>query len=290
MSRETWEYDDASDGAWTIHEETVARDPDSGEMVVALDRRVGTAPLSASELPFAEHLCAEAFESHDDHLCVPRQVAALLALDFGLVCNEFEILEQKAYGTRDMHTKGCTPRLVLEFAKERGLGCAILHNGALLEQYPGPNPLVCALHADHLYFYKGRVRKKLLGWNSKPTTAKLRREHQSSAITPSAHEWQQWAWKLAPGHFCCAEEEIAGIRAWFLAGGRSPRVLLKDAGSVRTIVYNCTAKDSAKGNVCVHAVPIEFEQIKSWLEELALGIKYTGQGLPAISAQVFSSS
>ena len=49
-----WEYDAASDGAWIIHEETVGRDPDSGEMVVALDRRVGAAPLSPSELPFAE--------------------------------------------------------------------------------------------------------------------------------------------------------------------------------------------------------------------------------------------
>ena len=71
VSAEFWTFD-ASDGAWIIHEETVIRDPTSGEMVVALDRRVGTAPLSASELPFAEHLCAEAFESHDDHLCVPR--------------------------------------------------------------------------------------------------------------------------------------------------------------------------------------------------------------------------
>ena len=34
VSKETWEYDD---GAWVIHEETVGRDPDSGEMVVALD-------------------------------------------------------------------------------------------------------------------------------------------------------------------------------------------------------------------------------------------------------------
>ena len=46
VSKETWEYDSASDGAWVIHEETVARDPDSGEMVVALDRRVGALPLS----------------------------------------------------------------------------------------------------------------------------------------------------------------------------------------------------------------------------------------------------
>ena len=46
IDRETWEYDVASDGAWVIREETVGRDPDNGEMVVALDRRVGTAPLS----------------------------------------------------------------------------------------------------------------------------------------------------------------------------------------------------------------------------------------------------
>ena len=55
--------------------------------------------MSPSELPFAEHLCAQAFEDHDDQLCVPRQVAALLVLDFGMNCNEFEALELKIYGT-----------------------------------------------------------------------------------------------------------------------------------------------------------------------------------------------
>ena len=66
VSKETWEYDAASDGAWVIHEETVGRDLDTGEVVVALGRRVGRPPLSPSELPFAEHLCAAAFEDHDD--------------------------------------------------------------------------------------------------------------------------------------------------------------------------------------------------------------------------------
>ena len=76
VSKETWVYDASSDGGWVIHEETVARDPDTAEMVVALDRRVGAVPMSPSELPFAEHLCPEAFEAHDDMLCVPRQVVA----------------------------------------------------------------------------------------------------------------------------------------------------------------------------------------------------------------------
>ena len=46
VSKETWEYDAGSDGAWVIHEETVTRNPNSGEMVVALDRRVGAVPMS----------------------------------------------------------------------------------------------------------------------------------------------------------------------------------------------------------------------------------------------------
>ena len=63
-------------------------------------------------------------------------------------------------------------------------------------------------------------------------------------------------------------------------------MVLKDAGAVRTLLYTCTAKDGCRGSVCVHAAPPEFQEIMQWLTELDLGIKYTGQGLPAISAQV----
>ena len=40
VSQEEWTYDTASEGAWIINEETVGRDPDNGEMVIALDRAV----------------------------------------------------------------------------------------------------------------------------------------------------------------------------------------------------------------------------------------------------------
>ena len=78
------------------------------------------------------------------------------------------------------------------------------------------------------------------------------------------------------------------VRAWFLASGRSPRVILKDAGSVKTLMYTCTARDQAKGVVTIHCAPPEFEAIERWLAELDLGLKYTGSGLPAISAQVLT--
>ena len=73
-------------------------------MEVLLDRRVGMSPLSASELPFAEFLCAEAFVDRDDHSCEPRQISALLALDYGLVANELAEIELKLYGASRMDT------------------------------------------------------------------------------------------------------------------------------------------------------------------------------------------
>jgi len=66
VNQEEWKYDAPSEGAWVINEETVARDPDNGEMVVALDRRTGTAPYSLSQLSYSEDLCEEAFIDADD--------------------------------------------------------------------------------------------------------------------------------------------------------------------------------------------------------------------------------
>ena len=51
--------------------------------------------MSPSELPFAEHLCKDAFEDYSDNLCAFRQVAALLGLDFGQVCNDFQAIERR---------------------------------------------------------------------------------------------------------------------------------------------------------------------------------------------------
>ena len=86
------------------------------------------------------------------------------------------------------------------------------------------------------------------------------------------------------------EEDMGQVRAWFLASQRSPRVILKDAGSMKTLMYTCTARDQAKGVVTIHCAPPEFEAIKLWLAELDLGLKYTGSGLPAISAQVLADA
>ena len=68
VSQEEWTYDNGSEGAWIINEETVGRDPDNGGMVVALDRRTGAAPYSLSQIPYSDDLCEEAFMDLDEML------------------------------------------------------------------------------------------------------------------------------------------------------------------------------------------------------------------------------
>ena len=191
-------------------------------MVVALDRRTGTAPYSLSQLSYSEDLCEEAFIDTGDMLCVPRQISTLLNLDFGLVCNELTELERKLYGVETWTEKSATPRMVIEFAKGRKLGACILHNGNVLETLPGNNrSLVAALHGNHLYSYSGRARTKLMNWKTNDprkdgTKTKIRREHQENATSTPAQEWLPFKYEVEPGHYYTTEEQMAVIRAWFL--------------------------------------------------------------------------
>ena len=111
----------------------VGIDPDTAESVIALDRRVGTSPYSLSQIPFAEDLLPESFQDSNDMACVPRQLSALLGPDFGLICNEMTEIELKLYGESKWCDKGCTPRMVIEFCKQRNLGACIMHNSKVLE-------------------------------------------------------------------------------------------------------------------------------------------------------------
>jgi hypothetical protein len=91
---------------------------------------------------------------------------------------------------------------------------------------------------------------------------------------------------LQPGHDFCTEDDIGLARGWFLAQGRCPWVVTKDATSAKSLQYPSTAKESCRGVVVTHSAPADYMEIRRRLTELDLGIKHTGQGLPNISAQV----
>ena len=129
--------------------------------------------------------------------CGPRQLSALLNLDFGLICNEMTEIEIKLYGKSSWCEKGMTPRMVIDFCKLRNLGCAIMHNGSVLETVAGPNPIVAALHENQLYLYRSaKTRKRFVTWKSEEEMnskrlrqgSKLQREHAANASTPLAQE------------------------------------------------------------------------------------------------------
>ena len=95
-------------------------------------------------------------EDHEDKLCVPRQIAALICEDFGIICLEFDRIEEELYQTSNWTENGVTSRMIVEFARQRDLPVCILHGEKLMEVYPGTGkPLCFTIHENHAYFYRG---------------------------------------------------------------------------------------------------------------------------------------
>ena len=135
----------------------MATDPDSGqaESHVVLDRRLGT--LGSANFLFQDSFCKEAFENHDDMACVPRQIASVSKRDFGEVCEDMRIIERALYGDERWPDKGCTPNMVLAYARMHDLGAAVIHNEQVIESIPGKRPVLAfAVHESHCYFYNDR--------------------------------------------------------------------------------------------------------------------------------------
>ena len=177
-------------GSWIVNEETVQFDEATGETEshVVLDRSVGTGPTMSNQFLFPDALSAEAFEATDDYLCARRQIAAVLKRDLDQVVAGLLAIELLLYNTADLHTRGCTPRIIVENAKKHELACVLLHNEKTVEIVPGNRPILAfALHEDHCYFYScPRVRNALMK-RCNTENVKLKKAQRIS-ITPPADE------------------------------------------------------------------------------------------------------
>ena len=283
-SQEEYLYDES--GAWAVNEETVGTDPGTGkgESHVILDRRVGT--LGSGSFLFQDAICKEAFESHDDMCCVPRQIAAVLKRDFGEVCEDMSIAERVLYGDEQWPEKGCTPNMVLEYAKMHSLGVAVIHNEQVIESIPGKRPVLAfAVHEHHCYFYSTKSVCNALASRKKGGIQRLKKE-QKQSTTPAYCDWQQFKYDIRHGHFWCNEEEVDSVRSWLLSQGKHPRVMMKDALKTKSLMVHLSKNDG--GGIChIHGVPEEAPDIQQWLDNLELpGLRYKGEGLPNISQKV----
>ena len=84
-----------------------------------------------------------------------------------------------------------------------------------------------------------------------PTGAvKVRREAKEST-TPPVRDWEGFCC-AKPGHFWVYEEDIDKVRGEFLAQGRHPKVVLKDASRIKSLRYTfCKrADDQEHKGVC----------------------------------------
>ncbi len=283
-SEEVWTLD--PEGPWAIHEETTGFDEELNLVsTTVLDRRTGALP-TFSQFLFQDALCPEAFEEVDDKLCCPRQIAAVLKLDFGTVCNDLATVERLLYQTEKWEEEGVTPRMVLELCRMTGWGCAIVHHEQVLETLPGRPVLAFTVHAGHSYFYSKQQVAKMLQRRRTTAVARLQKD-QRNTTTPPASEWKAWGRELVPGHYAVAEDGLPQERAWFLEHGLHPKVLLKSETSMRALLYNCTKRvEGCTGVVYLHALPEYSPEIEAWVGRLDCGLLYRGEGLPNMSLKV----
>ena len=294
VSDERWLLDESGTGSWKVSEELVAVDPETGHAeahVSTLDRRIGARPVAA-HFPFLEELCDEAYEDRGDMLCAPRQLAKVLQLKeagFDDLCSDFDAIAQELYPDEpSWRETGATPRIVMEFAKRNGYGCAVVHNGSVIEQRQGKPIIAFVVHENHCFFYEGLAARRALLKRKVQVQDVRPKKQQRPPQTPPTSEWQKWNCEIGPGHFWVTDEDgIDAVRRWFLEVGRSPKVLLKDERRARALVYHLRKKLDGSAGVCyVHELPKDAEKLVRWLEKLDIGLEFCGQGLPSLSLQV----
>ena len=149
------------------------------------------------------------------------------------MCSELEALEP---GCCEL---GCTPDLLLDYAKQRGLGLVCLHNNRPSITHEGAPILAFSVVAEHAYFYKSQVvARQVMKWRG-CGGEKLKRKfrHTKAWVRPEALAGGD---ALEPGHFFCLEEEVPQIRERLLEQGIAPRISLKDESRVRTMSHKKT--------------------------------------------------
>ena len=89
ISGEQYFYD--ADAQWEISEMVTNPSliPAGNPSTSVMHRPLGALTAASAFLCRPEHIIPEAFEEHDDRLCVPRQVAALLRRPLEMIMDEF---------------------------------------------------------------------------------------------------------------------------------------------------------------------------------------------------------
>ena len=169
FSQERYEFD--PEGSFIIHEETIGVDPDTNIAESHVNtRRMGHLDMR-EQLYRPDDICEEAFMEADDKLCCQRQIASILQIDLQPICSILDEIDSWC------SVEGCTPNVVLEFAKQCNYGCVCLHNNRPTLMHQGTRVLAFNILSSHTYFYRTQsVAKQILkwgGWGERATETQI---------------------------------------------------------------------------------------------------------------------
>jgi hypothetical protein len=261
-----------------------------------IKRALGAKPLSASDLPFPEAICDEAFVFADDKLCCARQISAILGVDFAEVrldLNRISAeLRHMMCGRAD---RICTEETIIAYAKEKGLGCGFIHKNQMrykaLPEEAGAKSLVFVVLDEHAYFYKLKIAKLLrweLGGDEQQQQQQISRAPDLTKAAPAYRTWEPWRGVFQPGHYHTTALRAAYLD--FLESGRSPRLSMKSSAALlKKLTYVCTAKDlyAKRGaEIVVHETP---DLVAAAFME-HFGLAYRGESLPSATHRVMCAA
>jgi hypothetical protein len=287
VSGESYTYSREDVDKWQIS--SMATQVDAAGQVdtqTALRQPMAALRSCAAQLPFPEQILPEAFEDHQDKLCVPRQLAALLGRPMQAIVDIISSLKEGS----EWMALGLSVEDLRQFAVSEGHPFFFCSSNRLLLAYDPPQKLgkaiACALHDGHCYMY--RSARCLANWHVRESvsTDRSKLQQEVKSTLPPLSEWEPWDERPRKGHFWC--EDLGAVRQWFLRSDRNPRVTLKNMVDLSSLTYVCTArKDGTTGECKVRQLPQEASSIQHWLSNLPLEMEYRGEGLPAITQRVF---
>lgn len=264
------------------------RAPPRTEAVLHRDLSQGDplgAVSSASFLPHdPEAYLEEAFQRHEDRLCVPRQLAALTRRPMEEICASFDGLLEERW-----REEGVRPQEIEKWCALHGHPYFLVRTGKLIKIVDPPEKLGKAIaycvFDGHAFFYKSA--KTVANWTVTQSSTRQVIQHEHRQQLPEMSEWKDWSMPPTPGHYF--HDDLDRVRRTLLESGRSPKVTLHKGARITSLAYKCTqALDGCTGT-CVVRKEIEHrEEIERWLGRFVRQITWNAEALPALTHKVLN--
>ena len=230
ISGETIKLD--RDGTWLISSLSTEVD---GEGVITTQAKMrqplGCLRNCAAFLPFPDQVLPIDFESHDDRLCVPRQLAELLGQKLEQMCESFDEL-MCGDGWREI---GISANDLRRWCVQRGHPFLFVNSHKLISVYSPPvkhgRAIACCSFDDHAYIYK--TARVFSSWRIQDEKKKCERsmfQHDSISTQPNIDDWKQWDGKVVQGHFWT--DNLEHTRRQLLEKGYNCKVILRGSSEI----------------------------------------------------------